>query len=142
MSNILAHDSVLLTRRYQFCCGHRLHSARLSAKRNQDIYQECNNRFGHGHDYILEVTFKGEIDPITGMGVELAAMDRTIHREVVERYDHKHLNDDVEDFKGLVPTGENILRVIWERLREKVPKQKIYKLKLIETSNNYFEYYG
>ncbi len=142
MSNTTAPDPILLTRRYQFCCSHRLHSPRLSAARNQELYQECNNRFGHGHDYVLEVTFKGEIDPITGMGVELTTVDRIIQREVVERYDHKHLNYDVKDFKGLVPTGENILRVIWERLSEKVHKRKIYKLKLIETSNNYFEYYG
>jgi 6-pyruvoyltetrahydropterin/6-carboxytetrahydropterin synthase len=114
----------------------------LSARKNQLLYQECNNRFGHGHDYVLEVTFRGKIDPITGMGVGLTAMERIIHREVVERYDHRHLNYDVEDFKGLVPTGENILRVIWKRLSEKVPMQKIDRLKLIETSNNYFEYYG
>lgn len=142
MSNTMAFDTILLTRRYQFCCSHRLHSPRLSATKNQEIYQECNNRFGHGHDYVLEVTFKGEINPITGMGIELTAIDRMIHREVVEHYDHKHLNYDIEDFKGLVPTGENILRVIWERLSQKVPKRIIYKLKLIETSNNYFEYYG
>lgn len=142
MSNTTALDMVLLTRRYQFCSSHRLHSARLSARKNQELYQECNNRFGHGHDYVLEVTFKGKVDPITGMGVGLAAMDKVIHREIVERYDHKHLNYDVEDFKGLVPTGENILRVIWKRLSEKVPEQKIDRLKLIETSNNYFEYYG
>ena len=142
MSSTTAPESVLLTRRYSFCCSHRLHSPRLSAAENQELYQECNNRFGHGHDYVLEVTFQGTIDPVTGMGSDLAVLDRMVQREIVERYDHKHLNYDVEDFKGLVPTGEKIVRAVWERLNKKIPKQKINKLKLIETNNNYFEYYG
>ena len=133
---------ILLTRNYKFCCSHRLHNSKLSKQQNQQLYQECNNRFGHGHDYVLEVTLKGEIEPLTGMSCDLVFLDRTVKREVVNRYDHKHLNYDVPDFKGVVPTAENILIVIWQRLTKKLPRDRIYKLKLIETSNNYFEYYG
>lgn len=135
-------DRLFLTRRYSFCCSHRLHNPRLSSRENKKIYEECNHRFGHGHDYVLEVTVKGEADPLTGTSVHLNTLDRFVNRRIVRRYDHKHLNIDVPDFKGIVPTGENILTVIWERLQQKPWKGKIYKLKLIETSNNYFEYYG
>lgn len=135
-------SSIFLTRRFRFCCSHRLYQAKLSERKNRQLYEECSNRFGHGHDYILEVTFRGEIDPLTGMSVDLTKMDRIVKREVVNRYDHKHLNYDVTDFKNKVPTAENILLVIWDCLSQKIGKGKIYKLKLIETSHNYFEYYG
>ncbi|MBI1976405.1 MAG: 6-carboxytetrahydropterin synthase, partial [Candidatus Omnitrophica bacterium] len=106
----MENNHLFLTRRYSFCCSHRLHNPRLSSRKNKEVYEECNNRFGHGHDYILEVTAKGRVDSLTGMSVDLRVLDRFVRREVIRRYDHKHLNIDVPDFKGIVPTGENILR--------------------------------
>ncbi len=142
MSSITATTRIFLTRIYRFCCSHRLHSPSLSTRKNLELYHECNNRFGHGHDYSLEVSLRGNINPLTGMSSDLARVDRIVKREIVDRYDHKHLNYDVRDFKEMVPTAENILRVIWERLSAQLPKGMLYKLKLVETSNNYFEYYG
>ena len=89
---------VYLTRSYRFAAAHRLHSGSLSEEENHSVYGKCNNPYGHGHNYVLEVTVAGPVDPATGMVMELGFLDGTVEREVLERFDQKHLNLDVENF--------------------------------------------
>jgi 6-pyruvoyltetrahydropterin/6-carboxytetrahydropterin synthase len=131
---------VRLTRKYHFCTAHRLHSHQLSDEENLEIFGKCNNPYGHGHNYYLEVTLSGKPDPITGMIANLSDLDRTVDDEIMKRFDHKNLNLDTEEFKDLNPTSENVTVVIWDLLAEKLPN--LYKIGLFETEKNYFEYHG
>ncbi|GGH83218.1 6-pyruvoyltetrahydropterin/6-carboxytetrahydropterin synthase [Pullulanibacillus pueri] len=131
---------VQLTRKYHFSTAHRLHSQQLSEEENLAIFGKCNNPFGHGHNYYLEVTVSGKVDPITGMIADLAALDNVVEEAVLKKFDHKHLNLDTEEFKALNPTSENVTVVIWDLLKDKV--DHLYKIGLYETEKNYFEYYG
>ncbi len=133
---------VLLTHRFDFCASHRLHNPALSDRENEEIYGKCNNPNGHGHNYRLEVTLAGDPDPETGMVLELSILKRIVEEEICERYDHKNLNLDVPEFKELIPTAENMLVVIWDRLVGRIPAGRLYRLRLIETANNSFEYHG
>ena len=107
---------VFLTRRYKFSAAHRLHSETLSEEENRRVYGKCNNPAGHGHNYCLEVTVTGPVDPETGMCSDVEELDRVVKESVIEKLDHKHLNFEVEEFDGRVPTGENIVQVVWEIL--------------------------
>jgi 6-pyruvoyltetrahydropterin/6-carboxytetrahydropterin synthase len=131
---------VQLTRKYHFCTAHRLHSDKLTEEENIRIFGKCNNPHGHGHNYYLDVTVTGEPDPITGMIVNLAALDETVDSIVLQKFDHKHLNLDTEEFKNLNPTSENVAFVIWNMLSPSIPN--LHKIGLWETEKNYFEYYG
>jgi 6-pyruvoyltetrahydropterin/6-carboxytetrahydropterin synthase len=104
-----------LTRTYRFAASHRLHSEQLSSERNRDLYGKCNNPYGHGHDYILRVTVRGDVDPATGRLVDPGKLDRYVRTQVTELLDHKDLNADVPDFHG-VPTTENLVLDIERRL--------------------------
>jgi 6-pyruvoyltetrahydropterin/6-carboxytetrahydropterin synthase len=134
------NSMVRLTRKYHFCAAHRLHSEQLSDEENISIFGKCNNPYGHGHNYYLEVTVSGKPDPITGMVTNIADVDRIVDQEVIQKFDHKHLNLDTEEFKHLNPTSENVAIVIWDLLSPKLPN--LYKIGLYETEKNYFEYYG
>jgi 6-pyruvoyltetrahydropterin/6-carboxytetrahydropterin synthase len=133
-------NMVTLTRKYHFSSAHRLHSEQLSEEENRRLFGKCNNVHGHGHNYYLEVTVAGEPDPVTGMIVNLSELDQHVEQEVLQKFDHKHLNLDTEEFKHLNPTSENLVIVIWNLLKDKVPN--LYKIGLWETQKNYFEYYG
>jgi 6-pyruvoyltetrahydropterin/6-carboxytetrahydropterin synthase len=130
-----------LGRRYRFAASHRLHSAELSEEENGRIYGKCNNPYGHGHNYILEVVVSGKVDPPTGMIANLADLDGFVEREVLEPFDHKSLNEDVEAFRGTVPTTENLCIEIFRRLKT-FPNAKLERVRVQETSNNSFEYAG
>ena len=108
---------ISLTRRYWFAASHRLHSPKLSEAENQRLYGKCNNPYGHGHNYGLEVTVTGPVDPETGMIANLAELDPFVEREVIEAFDHKYLNEEVAEFRAIVPTTENVCREIYGRLR-------------------------
>jgi 6-pyruvoyltetrahydropterin/6-carboxytetrahydropterin synthase len=131
---------VTLTRKYHFCTAHRLHSEQLSAEENLKIFGKCNNPHGHGHNYYLDVTVAGEPDPVTGMIINLAELDRIVDSTVLQKFDHKHLNLDTEEFKHLNPTSENVAIVIWNLLASHLPS--LHKIGLWETEKNYFEYIG
>lgn len=135
-----ASSMVRLTRKYHFCTAHRLHSEQLSDEENLAIFGKCNNPYGHGHNYYLEVTICGEPDPITGMIINIADLDRIVDQEILRRFDHKHLNLDTEEFQHLNPTSENVAIVIWDLLSPRL--SNLYKIGLFETEKNYFEYYG
>ena len=130
-----------LGRRYRFAASHRLHSDALSAEENARVYGKCNNPYGHGHNYVVEISVSGTPDPATGMIANLADLDGFVEREVIEAFDHKSLNEDVPAFRAKVPTTENICKEIYERLKH-FPKAKLEHVRVEETSNNAFEYAG
>jgi 6-pyruvoyltetrahydropterin/6-carboxytetrahydropterin synthase len=132
---------VELGRRYRFAASHRLHTPRLSEQANSRIFGKCNNPYGHGHNYVVEVSVSGEIDPATGMIANLADLDAFVEREVIEPFDHKSLNEDVRAFRDKVPTTENLCIEIFERLK-KFPKAKLERIRVEETGKNSFEYAG
>ena len=136
---------IYLTRRYRFCAGHRLHNEVLGEEENRRIYGKCNNPRGHGHNYLMEITLSGPVDATTGMVYDLAALDRIVEMQVMERFDHKNLNLDVESFHTRVPTTENLCLEIFGLLREEVEGSKpgsavrLSRVRLEETSLNFFE---
>lgn len=139
---------VYLTRRYRFAAAHRLHSDALSEEENHSVYGKCNNPYGHGHNYVLEVTVGGPVDPATGMVMDLGLLDGTVERKVLERFDHKHLNLDVENFRDRVPTTENLCIEIYKLLRTELEASngarsaRLQRVRLEETNSNFFEYEG
>jgi 6-pyruvoyltetrahydropterin/6-carboxytetrahydropterin synthase len=130
-----------LGRRYRFAASHRLHTKKLGEEENSRIYGKCNNPYGHGHNYVLEIRVSGEIDPATGMLANLADLDAFVDREVIEPFDQRSLNEDVAAFREKVPTTENLCIEIFERLK-KFPKAKLETVRIQETANNSFEYSG
>jgi 6-pyruvoyltetrahydropterin/6-carboxytetrahydropterin synthase len=130
-----------LGRRYRFAASHRLHNPGLSEEENSRLYGKCNNPYGHGHNYELEVLVSGAVDPATGMIANLAELDSFVNREILEPLDHKSLNEDVEAFRGTVPTTENLCIEIFRRLKP-FSKAKLERVRIQETSNNSFEYAG
>jgi len=130
-----------LTRRYKFCASHRLHSSQLGAEENRRVYGKCNNPYGHGHNYVVEMAVSGPVDPATGMIANLSDLDSFVDREVIEPFDHKYLNVEIEEFRDVVPTSENICIEIFNRL-QKFPFAKLERVRVEETSLNSFEYTG
>ncbi len=130
-----------LTRRYRFAASHRLHSARLSEAENQSVYGKCNNPYGHGHNYVVEVSLSGAVDPATGMIANLADLDGYVEREVIEAFDHRNLNEEVPAFRERVPTTENLCIEIFSRLKH-FPAARLERIRIEETGNNSFEYAG
>jgi len=132
---------VVFGRRYRFAASHRLHSEKLSKEQNSRVYGKCNNPYGHGHNYVVEISVSGTVHPATGMIVNLADLDSFVEREVIEPFDHKSLNEDVEAFRATVPTTENVCKEIFQRLKH-FPLAKLERVRVEETSNNAFEYAG
>ena len=130
-----------LGRRYRFSASHRLHSEKLSEEENLRVYGKCNNPYGHGHNYVVEVNVSGTVDPATGMIANLADLDDFVEKEVIEAFDHKSLNEDVAAFREFVPTTENVCKEIYQRLKH-FPKAKLERVRVEETGNNAFEYAG
>jgi 6-pyruvoyltetrahydropterin/6-carboxytetrahydropterin synthase len=124
---------IRITRKVEFSAAHFYHIADLSPEENRRIFGKCNNPHGHGHNYVLEVTIAGEPDPTTGMVLDLKELKEILQREVVERMDHKHLNYEVLELAGMIPTTENIARVIWRLLEPKITKGKLDRVRLYES---------
>ena len=130
-----------LTRRYIFSASHRLHSDALSDAENRAIYGKCNNPHGHGHNYALEVTVSGQVDPKTGMICNLVELDDVVRSEIIERFDHENLNVRPE-FAEIVPTTENLSEAIFQILKQTFRAAHLEKVRLEETMMNSFEYAG
>jgi 6-pyruvoyltetrahydropterin/6-carboxytetrahydropterin synthase len=130
-----------LTRKYEFAAAHRLHAPTLSEDENTARYGKCNNPRGHGHNYGLEVTVEGTPDAASGVLIAPHEMDALVETEVFERFDHKHLNEDCPEFENLIPTSENLARVIFDILAPKIKtdSRRLAKIGLHETQKNYFE---
>jgi len=127
-------------RKAHFNAAHRLHNPNWSAEKNQKVFGLCNNPNYHGHNYELEVKVTGEVDPETGYLIDLKTLKDLIRTQVEERFDHKNLNLDTEEFKDLNPTAENICHVIWNILREHLDERYELAVRLYETPRNYVEY--
>jgi 6-pyruvoyltetrahydropterin/6-carboxytetrahydropterin synthase len=130
-----------LTRRYRFSASHRLHSGEMSAEENRATYGKCNNPHGHGHNYALEVTVSGQVDPSTGMVCNLVELDAAVESEVLSRYDLSNLNV-LQEFAQIVPTTENLSIQIFEILQRRFPQAHLERVRLEETMMNSFEYAG
>lgn len=131
---------VAVFRKTHFNAAHRLYRPDWSDEKNNQIFGLCSNPNYHGHNYYLEVRVTGEIDPETGYVIDLKVLSEILDTEVVKRFDHLNLNEDCEEFRNLNPTGENIVVVIYERLRSKLAGKYDLKIRLWETERNYFEY--
>ena len=128
-------------RRYMLSASHRLHSDALTAEENRAAYGKCNNPHGHGHNYVVEVLVGGPVNPETGMVLNLADLDSVVRKRVVERFDHANLNLDPE-FVNRVPTTENLCKVVFELLNGTLPAGELDCVRVEETENNFFEYFG
>ena len=139
---------IQVTRRYQFAASHRLHSPQLSDERNRELYGKCNNPYGHGHNYAIEISVRGPVDVRTGRAVDPGALDRLVEAEVLGRFDHRNLNAEIAEFGALVPTSENLGIEIDRRLRARwrtvFPGEwpRLEKIRIAETERNIFEVTG
>jgi 6-pyruvoyltetrahydropterin/6-carboxytetrahydropterin synthase len=131
---------VYLSRRLVFSASHRLHSSKLSDAENKKLFGKCNLENGHGHNYTLEVTVRGGVDPKTGMVMNLADLKQVIADVIEHEFDHKHLNKDCPSLTGINPTTENLVVVFWQLLAGKLPG--LFELRLHETENNVAIYRG
>lgn len=129
---------ISLTRRYHFAASHRLHTMKLSEEENRRVYGKCSNPYGHGHNYVVEVTITGPVDPATGMIANLGELDPFVQREVIEPFDQKFLNEEVAAFQTQVATTENVSREIFRKLRS-FPLAQVERVRVEETSKNSFE---
>lgn len=135
---------IAVTRRYRFSASHRLHAASLSGEENARLYGKCNHPFGHGHDYRLEVTMGGQVDPLTGLLLPVAVLDHLVQRRVLSLFASRNINLDVPCFAELVPTTENIVTVIAQLLQDSWDESigsraSLRRVYVQETGRNTFE---
>jgi 6-pyruvoyltetrahydropterin/6-carboxytetrahydropterin synthase len=143
------------SRRYRLSASHRLHSHAFSEAQNIEVYGKCNNPHGHGHNYVVEVTVGGQVDPVTGMVCNMVALDECVQREIVERFDYTNLNlykdfaelvananNGANNSDELVPTTEIFCMAIYELLHRALSQAELIKVRIEETQNNFFEYSG
>jgi 6-pyruvoyltetrahydropterin/6-carboxytetrahydropterin synthase len=146
VSRLITRPVAHLARRYHFSASHRLHVDALSEDENRATFGKCNNPFGHGHNYVVEVTLSGPLDPKTGMVVNLADLDLFAQREVLDLFDHANLNT-LEAFRDRVTTTENVCVEMWSifsRFAESIdyPQLRLERIHIEETGNNSFDYFG
>ena len=129
-------------RRTSIAMGHRLHNPALSDDENRALYGKCNNPNGHGHNYTLEVTVKGEVDPRSGFVVDLKDLKEILNREVLDALDHRYLNKEVPEFADQIPTTENLAISIWRRLEGKLHVARLHRVRVYETPDLFVDFYG
>jgi 6-pyruvoyltetrahydropterin/6-carboxytetrahydropterin synthase len=133
---------VFLTRKAEFSASHYYHNPEFSQEENQRIFGKCNNPHGHGHNYTLEVTVKGQVDPRSGFVVDLKELKEIMNREVIDALDHRFLNKEVPEFAKAIPTTENLAISIWERLKPKLKLAELHRIRVYETPDLFVDYYG
>jgi 6-pyruvoyltetrahydropterin/6-carboxytetrahydropterin synthase len=133
---------VRVTRRVHFSAAHRLHNPAFSDERNREVFGLCNNANWHGHNYELDITVEGEIDPATGYVLDLKRLRDVVEEVVLVDLDHRNLNLDVRWMDGVIPSTENLVVAIWRKLAPAVPEGRLVRLVLWETPRNYVEYTG
>ncbi len=134
------NKKVAVYRKERFNSAHRLYNANWTDERNDEVFGLCNNPEWHGHNYDLHVKVVGEVDPETGFVIDMKKLKQIIRDNVIQKFDHKNLNLDVPEFEQLNPTAENIARVIYDILRQKLPEQYLLQVRLYETPRNYVDY--
>ncbi|MFI5201534.1 MAG: 6-pyruvoyl trahydropterin synthase family protein [Candidatus Kapaibacterium sp.] len=130
---------VYVTRKAHFSAAHRLFNPEFSDEENERVFDKCNNPRGHGHNYTIEVTVAGEPDPKTGYVIDLKKLGELIDKEILTKVDHKHLNYDVPELAGIIPTAENIALVFWRLLAPRITDGKLHKVRVAESDNNFAE---
>jgi 6-pyruvoyltetrahydropterin/6-carboxytetrahydropterin synthase len=133
---------VYLTRKAEFSASHYYNNPEFTPEENRRIFGKCNNPHGHGHNYTLEVTVKGEIDPRSGFVVDLKALKEIMNREVIDIVDHRYLNKEVAEFRDLIPTTENLAVTIWKWLNPKLSVARLHRIRIYETPDLFADYYG
>ena len=133
---------VKVSRKAHFNAAHRLYNKSWDEAKNDEVFGKCNNPNYHGHNYELVVSVTGEIDPVTGFVIDMKALKELIRDEVEEALDHKNLNLEVDEFRDLNPTAENIAVVIWNKLRPHIKIEKELEVVLYETPRNFVTYTG
>ena len=133
---------MLLTRRADFSAAHYYWNDAWSDAENQRVFGKCANRNGHGHNYTIEVTVAGEVDAQTGFVVDLKELKDVMNREVVDVYDHRHLNLEVPEFRDHVPTVENIAVSAWRRLDGRIRGARLHRIRIYETPDLFADCYG
>jgi len=135
--------TVFITRQVHFNSAHRLYNPAKSLAWNQKQYGLCTNPHWHGHNYVLEVTLKGQPDPVTGYIIDLARLKQILHRAVVDKCDHRNLNDEVEFLRDIIPSTENLVIAFWHEIAPYVPSPaRLHCVRLYETPRNYAEFFG
>lgn len=134
-------DMIQLTEQFEFSASHRLHCPGLSEQENKDLFGKCNNPSGHGHNYVVEVTVEGKPDS-TGRLLALPDLEQIVNRAVIDRFDHKHLNEDTVEFRSMNPTVENIARVTWDLLVNAVAPVTLRNVRIYETPKTWADYSG
>ena len=136
----MGRDALTLTRTFHFSAGHQLANPALGEAENRALYGPCFRP--HGHNYLLEVTVGGQIDPRTGMAADLERLESSVRRAVLDLVDHLDLNADVPALAGVITTGENLARAFWRLVASALPAGALRRVAVVETANNTFEYYG
>jgi 6-pyruvoyltetrahydropterin/6-carboxytetrahydropterin synthase len=131
-------DMIQYTEQFEFSAAHRLHCAELSAERNREVFGKCNNASGHGHNYVVEVTVSDSDPSVPGR----SRLAQVVKEEVLDRFDHKHLNEDTAEFRRLNPTVENITRVIWQILVDALAPTQLVAVRVYETPKTWAECRG
>ncbi len=134
--------TVYITRQVHFNAAHRLHNPSKSQKWNVEQYGLCTNPHWHGHNYVLEVTVRGEPDPETGYILDLSELKDVLQKAILDKCDHRNLNDDVPFLRGLIPSTENLVIAFWQQIEPLLPAGKLHCVKLFETPRNFAEYRG
>ena len=133
---------VYVTRRAHFSAAHRLFNPTFSDEQNESVFDKCNNIRGHGHNYTIDVTVAGIPDPATGYVIDLKKLARLMDELIIDKVDHKHLNHDVAELRGIIPTAENIALVFWSLLQPRIQEGRLHSIKVYESDNNFVEYLG
>jgi 6-pyruvoyltetrahydropterin/6-carboxytetrahydropterin synthase len=133
---------IYVTRQVKFSAAHRLYNPEFSDEMNEQTFDKCNNYWGHGHNYTLEVTVAGEPNPETGYVIDLKKLKKILIDNIIDKVDHKHLNHDVDFLKGIIPTVENMAVEFWKILESNITEGKLHKIKIYETDTSYVEYFG
>lgn len=133
---------MIVTARLTFSAAHRLHNPDHDDEWNRRIYGKCDNPKGHGHNYVIQVSVKGAIDPETGMVIDLKTLKDLVRTQVIDRVDHTNLNEDVEFLYGVIPTAENLARSFWSQLAPAINEGTLYEIVLQETEKNSVVYRG
>jgi|SRR5579884_4370434 len=133
---------MIVTARLTFSAAHRLHNDKYDADWNRRTFDKCNNPGGHGHNYILQASVRGKINPESGMVIDLGELKRIMQERVVERVDHRNLNNDVDFLRGVIPTAENLARAFWQQLAPAIKHGALCEIVLQETEKNSVVYRG
>jgi 6-pyruvoyltetrahydropterin/6-carboxytetrahydropterin synthase len=135
--------TVFITRQVHFNSAHRLYNPTKSLAWNQKQYGMCTNPHWHGHNYVLEVTLKGQPDPVTGYIIDLSRLKQIMQRAVADKCDHRNLNDEVDFLRGIIPSTENLVIAFWHELAPHIPEPaRLHCVRLYETPRNYGEFFG